>query len=597
MKKYIVNIINKIAPFVIFLLISIVYATPLFKNINNWGQMDWDQFTFWNAVPYESIMKYHQFPLWNPYGNGGNVLLAHPHSSFLCPLYIFVLIFGPLAGLKIQIIVYLLIGFLGMYLLAKILKLNGISSYLPPIVFMLSSLYALHVAEGHTEWFTMAVIPWLFYFYIKSFEQKKFILLAVVSLSLMIFSGSVNVLSIAAVLIGVFCVFMALQLKRAEALKNLIFIFAGAILLCSVKLLPMFEFIRMNPRYVEPSKISNITMLKEIFLSRAQNEYYQNTKWASPDKPIVYKAKKFEYGWHEYGAYVGILPLILAIAGLFLYFRKYWPLVLTGIISFLISLGTFHRFNLWDVLNKLPFYSSLRVPSRYILGMIFVIAVFAGLGLSYFEKKLVLKAKIFKLIPFLAVIFISLDLFLVNFTLLDHVFTQKMISIPRFAEFRQRYRTVNLLPGKSRSSMFPVFLSNSGIIDSYEVIALKKGDVKIVEDQGYKAEAYLAGPKGQISINMFSPNRIIVDCNIDNGGLLILNQNYFSGWRIRKQKNVYDAISYGGLIATPVEKHDKRIEFFYAPRSFSIGLFISAITLTITLAYVLRLLIRGKNEY
>lgn len=71
-----------IFPIVIFAAISIFYAIPLFENIENYGGMDWDQFVFWNAVPRLTMLKYHQFPLWNPYSNGGNVMLAL--MLFLC---------------------------------------------------------------------------------------------------------------------------------------------------------------------------------------------------------------------------------------------------------------------------------------------------------------------------------------------------------------------------------------------------------------------------------------------------------------------------------------------------------------------------------
>jgi len=106
---------NLISIFV-FIAVAFFYTLPLLKNFSYWGQMDWDQFTFWNAVPRETLLRYHQFPLWNIYANGGNVLLAHPQSPFLSPLYIFVLIFGPVIGLKIEIIVHLIIGLFGITL-------------------------------------------------------------------------------------------------------------------------------------------------------------------------------------------------------------------------------------------------------------------------------------------------------------------------------------------------------------------------------------------------------------------------------------------------------------------------------------------------
>src|SRR3989338_889533 len=98
----------------LFSLISLAFVYPVFQNIKNWGIHDWDQHFMYNAVPRATILEFKQFPLWNPYYCGGNAMLANPQSSFLNPLYIFVLVFGEVIGLKILIPIYLIIGLLGM---------------------------------------------------------------------------------------------------------------------------------------------------------------------------------------------------------------------------------------------------------------------------------------------------------------------------------------------------------------------------------------------------------------------------------------------------------------------------------------------------
>src|SRR3989338_9617391 len=109
---------QELAALIIFLIISVAFAYPVFKNIKNWGIHDWDQHLMLNAVPKETILEFGQFPLWSPYYCGGNAMLANPQSSFLNPLFIFVLIFGEIIGLKLLIFVYLIVGLLGMFLLA-----------------------------------------------------------------------------------------------------------------------------------------------------------------------------------------------------------------------------------------------------------------------------------------------------------------------------------------------------------------------------------------------------------------------------------------------------------------------------------------------
>src|SRR3989338_7046369 len=151
----------------IFFIISLVFVYPIFQNIGNWGIHDWDQHFMLNAMPKETILEFKQFPLWSPHYCGGNVMLANPQSSFLNPLFIFVLIFGEVTGLKLLILAYLAIGLFGMFLLARHMKISPISSYLSAILFMLSGLYAMRVSIGHTVWMQMALIPYVFLFYLK----------------------------------------------------------------------------------------------------------------------------------------------------------------------------------------------------------------------------------------------------------------------------------------------------------------------------------------------------------------------------------------------------------------------------------------------
>ena len=100
-------------------------------------------------------------------------MLAHPDSPFLSPLYVFVLMLGPVIGLKVQIIVYLFIGLMGMFYLSRYLNLSEKASYLSSFIFMLNSTYALHLSEGHVEWLAMAFVPWAFLYYLKSLKEPK----------------------------------------------------------------------------------------------------------------------------------------------------------------------------------------------------------------------------------------------------------------------------------------------------------------------------------------------------------------------------------------------------------------------------------------
>jgi len=168
----------------LFVIISIIYLFPLHESLQNIGPNDWDFMVFHNGVQRESIIKYNQLPFWNPYECGGNVLFAHPDTTIFSTIFLFVLIFGELAGLKIAIIAHLIIGMIGAFFLAKELKLNNLAALTVSFTFMLSSTYIARQAVGHTVYMNMVLIPLVLLFYIKSLKDKKNIILSAIILAL-----------------------------------------------------------------------------------------------------------------------------------------------------------------------------------------------------------------------------------------------------------------------------------------------------------------------------------------------------------------------------------------------------------------------------
>ena len=175
----------------VFAILAILFCFPILKGITNWGILDWDQHTFYHAVPRETILRYHQFPLWNPYYCGGNVMLANMQARFLSPTFILLLLFGTLPGLKIEIIFQIMIGMWGMYLLCRHLGLGKYASYFPAIVFMCNGRFVLHLTEGQTWFMPIAYLPFVVLFYLKSIKQIKYGLLSGAFLGLMILEGGV----------------------------------------------------------------------------------------------------------------------------------------------------------------------------------------------------------------------------------------------------------------------------------------------------------------------------------------------------------------------------------------------------------------------
>ena len=148
--------------------VAFLFLQPVFSGIQNWGLYDWDQHFFYHESPRISLLTFNEFPLWTPYYCGGNVVLANPQSAFLSPFFAFVLLFGAVAGLKLEALAYLTIGLAGTFLVARKLGCNNMASFFAAVVFMFSSWFAVRVVVGHTTFFPFALLSFAFLFYLNS---------------------------------------------------------------------------------------------------------------------------------------------------------------------------------------------------------------------------------------------------------------------------------------------------------------------------------------------------------------------------------------------------------------------------------------------
>lgn len=582
-------------PIIILFFLSVFFCLPILSDISLWGQMDWDQFTFWNAVPRDTILRYGQFPLWNPYVNGGNVLLAHPHSPFLSPMFLFVLIFGPIIGLKIEIIVHLWIGLTGMFYLAKHLRMHKPAAYLSAFIFMLSSIYPLHLTEGHTSWLPMAFMPWVFLFFIRSFKKASAILWTILFMGLIILGGSIDVLLIFIFFLTTFSLFKSIQLRTGKPIISLMLIFLGSFLICGIKLIPMVDFLKDFPPPLENLfdyyfQTNFLSAVKTIFLDRGQM-YLDQLSWSLP----VQRGRVI-FGWHEYGSYVGLIPLVLFVLGCFHKFTKKWPVILTAIVCFGIAVHDAFFINLFQFLKYLPFYDSFNTSSRFLVGVTFVLALMAGFGLDFLDMNLKryahqIRPSLIRCVLVCITLFVLGDLISVNSSIFRNAFVIESVDVTRDKHFKQKYHYVNFFEDYtsddnlneqySHSSQYPIFLSNHGILNSYEIVAIHQGDVRTTSDANYRGEVYIAEGAGHINRVQFTPNRIDIKAYLAQKSIIVVNQNYYKGWRVRVDGALKDAFRHNNLIATHVPPGNHHIVFSYQPDIVSWGAAASIIMIII----------------
>jgi len=539
-------------PVFIFLLLSIIFAYPIFNGITNLGILDWDQHFLYHAVPRETILRYHQFPLWNPYYCGGNVMLANTQARFTSPTFLLVLLFGTVVGLKLEIWLHLFLGMLGMYLLSREIGIGKFSAYLPPIIFMFSSMYVFHLTVGHTWFMAIAYLPYVLLFYLKGLSKIEYGIIAGGFIALMILEGGIYPFPHTILFLGIFSVLISLKNLTIKPLKVFTIIIVFTLIFSAIKLIPTLEFFAKFPRLIESKDHLSFKIVYYILLSRTQNI---NIKY--PNQLL--------YGWWEYGSYVGFLAIIIWLIGSIISFKKHFPLIFTGLVFFVLALGNFSGFAPWHLLHKAPVFRSHHAPSRLMIGFVFSLSLITGICLTKLEKHSFRNShlnKIISLFCVLVIAIITIDLISVNSKIFASAFPTSPPSIKRNANYQQIWG--------DHHDMYPAFLRNQGTLNAYEPTHFP---IKAIPktDPNYKGEAFLTG-KGEAEIIYWSPNEIIVNIEPESDGYLVLNQNYAPNWKAANKKQVE---SYNGLISAKINLKDKGIRFYYMPVSFIIGSIIS----------------------
>jgi hypothetical protein len=533
---------------------------PVLLKINSLGLEDWDYFSFANAVQSDTIYRYNQFPFWNPYATGGRPLLANPQAAVLSPNFIITLILGCVIGLKIQVFLMIFAGMIGMFLLSKYYKINPIAGILSASIFGMSGFFSLRIYAGHFNFLLFNLVPFILLFFLKSFENKKYIALSALALAWIILDiGLVHAIPAVLIFFSFYALLLSIQKKSFRPVIYMVIIFIFAVGISAIRILPTYGLVSVHPRGGDPGERTSIYSFYHMLLDdklQAQDEYGQ--------------AKTF-WRWHEYASYVGILPLILFIIGIFVLFIPQFPLILSGLLMFIISLGGFSKYSPWTLMHKLPFLSSLHISTRFMVLFIFVLALIVGILIDKFWKNSDKKYLPPKCLLFLVSALIIVDLILVNTPLFYHFPNNIPPNLTRNDTFTQVDDHAVFRSG-ALSSMYYNFLENKGTWNGYDPLPYDNY-AKPIDNKDYKGEVYLVNGE-EAYYSYWSPNKLIVNFSTPETTHLVINQNYAKDWKIKGKNKVEN---YNGLLSTNVNPEEKQVIFYYLPNSFIYGGIISVV--------------------
>ena len=145
----------------VFAVISLVALWPLLSTADSLNDFrDSQYFTLFEEAARLSVAKYHQLPLWNPYYCGGTYLLGTPSARFVSPTFLATLAFGVIRADAVIAFAMSIVGMEGVWRYARSRGAPGHGAMLAAPAFALSGLFAHNPLLGWTNFYAFELVPW-----------------------------------------------------------------------------------------------------------------------------------------------------------------------------------------------------------------------------------------------------------------------------------------------------------------------------------------------------------------------------------------------------------------------------------------------------
>jgi hypothetical protein len=551
------------------LVAAAVFWQPAFRSLQATGLWDWQYFHHMWETGYVAWKRFGEWALWDPYHCGGVTLFGNPQSQVLAPFYFLSFLVGPTPASKLWVVLHAAAGFSGAWLFAR--RAGGLgprAAALVSVAWAASGYFAWHGARGHSAFMPFYYLPWLLLAWRAAEVDRRFAAAVAALLALVLLEGGVYPFAFFVLVLAFEMVTGLVQSRRRTAVLQ-----AGAVtlaltaLLGAIRLLPILDEVR---RYRRRRIFADSLTPSEVLemLTAREHDLIQ------PGHP---------YLWTEFGSYVGWGVLALATLGALLAWRRgrfSWAVGLAVFTAFL--LGDHGPLSPWALLQRLPLYGSLRVPSRLAVLVTFHLALLAGLGLQVLEDaaaRRLGRGSRARLVPLAAgalVALLALDLFAASRAIVDE---WRGLPIRRHAPAQRYY-----LDGEREYLRWYASFPGLGVgaTQCYEPMRPARATGLWT---GPGPQVRIVGATGRVFDWGRSVNRAFAEVRLDAPGTLVFNQNHAPGWRSSRGR-VYADVR--GRLAVEAPPGRYRVELRYRPRTLWPGLLLSGLGLVASVLVVRR---------
>lgn len=559
----------------------VLVTAPIFMHPEAYGVHDWDQMQGHRYLAVKTIKRFHQFPFWNPYSCGGHTWWGGLESgtnivSLWLPAY---LLLSMTAALRVEVVGTALLGAIGTWLFASRFTKSPALRLVVTLGFAVNGRFAEQTAVGHTWHLYYAWTPFALYFLDRAMAMapapfsktksplREVILLGVV-LAMMVYNGGIYPVPQTICVIAFYAIACAFY---ARSMRPVYLAVAGGALsfaFAAPRLLPVLEVVRRYPRLVDSPEALDLTGLIGVFTAKEH------------DRPPV-----SPWGWHEWGIYTGWIPFLLMIFALFFARRaRERALAFAGGFCLLLGMGRFSPYSPWALFHDyLPVFESQHVPSRWLYPATLLLLTCAA---AILERSLarVSRRGLLEIALVIVAAYVGLDIGLEAQKPMVGSFVR---HLPPLEDSTGPFHQETVAPPGLHYDVsdwaavaMPPMIANIGVIDCGTFPGLDtyfrdhQGHLpglgaKGKGDPAYHGETYFATGGGYASIMTWTPNEVVVHYSgAKPGDVLVMNQNWDSGWRA----NGSAAIDWADLVATRVETADGEVAFRYRPRLFFPGM-------------------------
>jgi hypothetical protein len=350
---------------------------PYLWPLDAYGTHDSDRFLSWQLAVNDAL-SHGELLHWNPYACGGVPGLAEPESGALSPLNVLGLVLPPAAQQKAELLLHLAACALGFQLIVRRLLLSEWLGLLGFFVAAGNGFIVFAVLHGQATFLPFLLVALLVTLAWpdergepapRGPPERTRLALGIGVVSLMILEDGFQVLLYASLLLGALALASAWKGRSLRPLATLAAWLVVPPFLCAARTFPMLLRVLPHAR-VKSLDFMTADMASKALFSPLQVQLSERYWAGAPHLP-----------WWAYGAFVGVLPVVLAVVGIAT--RRTAAvagLTLATVAGVALFFGRFAPWAPWALLHRVPPMTLVRFPNRFISVAIVAVAVLSMIG-------------------------------------------------------------------------------------------------------------------------------------------------------------------------------------------------------------------------